>query len=161
MIECKEPQKNNTYNHCSFMNFMNTTLSKIMMILGGIFFFFAISSFLIPAGVDASIFPADNLQASVEDPFGKEDAKGVHATRDDVDLWDGIVSLINYLLLFIGILLLVIIIYAGVLIILSDGEEDAVTKGRKMIIYAVIGMVIIILSWSIVDWLTDIGSNVE
>ena len=72
-----------------------------------------------------------------------------------------IVSLINYFFLFIGILLFFIIIYAGVLIILSDGEEDAVTKGRKMIIYAVIGMVIIILSWSIVDWLTDIGSNVE
>lgn len=81
------------------------------------------------------------------------------AAQDDESLQTSIVKIINQFLLFLGVLLLGIIIYAGVIIITSDGEEDGLTKGRKMIVYAVIGVIVIFLSYSIVNWIGGIGSS--
>lgn len=98
------------------------------------------------------------------------DAFGIDGTKVDAaqdgDLKSSIITMLNYFLTFIGILLVMIIVYAGFNIIVSQGEEEELTKGRTMIVYAIIGVVIIFLSYTIVDFIgglttaEDSGSGV-
>ena len=68
---------------------------------------------------------------------------------------DLVVTIINYFLGLLGLIAVGFIIYAGVLMVTSSGSEDAVGKGRKIITYAVIGIVIILLSYTVVTFVTD------
>lgn len=122
-------------------------------ILAGVFFVMAPLSLADPSS-------ADFLKASAEDPFGVGGAK-IDAAADNTDLQSSLIAMINKVLLFLGIFLLFIVIYAGFIIINSDGKEDAITKGRKMIIYALIGVIVIVLSYTIVNWIGTIGNDLE
>lgn len=102
--------------------------------------------------------PAAGLKADIDDPFGTGNQIKIDAARDGT-LYESVVSIINYLLLFLGLLLLAFIIYAGVLIISSNGDDEALTKGRTIIIYALVGVIIIVLSYTIVNFITDVATG--
>lgn len=70
-------------------------------------------------------------------------------------LGQNITTLINYFLGFLGLIAVAFLIYAGVLMVTAGGDDDQVTKARKIITYAVVGIVIILLSWTIVTFVTD------
>lgn len=61
-----------------------------------------------------------------------------------------ILQIINFFLQFLGLVAVIMIIYAGVLYITSAGG-DSTEKAKKIILYAVIGILIILLSWAIVN----------
>ncbi len=65
-------------------------------------------------------------------------------------LSDRVVKFINQVLLYIGLILTLIVIYAGVVILFSFSDDDGIESAKKIIINAMIGIVIIILSYSIV-----------
>ena len=62
-------------------------------------------------------------------------------------------SIINYFLGFVGLVAVLILIYGGFTMITSQGEEDKFKEGRQMIIYAVIGIVVIVISYTLVGTL--------
>ena len=62
-----------------------------------------------------------------------------------------VVGVINYILTFLGLAAVVFIIYAGILLVTAAGEEKNVETAKKIIIYAAVGIVIILLSYSIVN----------
>ena len=64
-----------------------------------------------------------------------------------------IISMVNYFIGFLGFIATVFIIYAGVLMVVSAGNEEAVTKGKKILTYSAVGFVVIILSYSFVQFL--------
>ena len=101
-----------------------------------------------------TFFLTGDVMAAGDDPFGTGSGVKVAAASDG-DLKSSIVTMLNYFLGFIGILLVAIIIYAGFRIIVSQGEEEELTKGRTMIVYAIIGVVIIFLSYTIVGFIGD------
>ncbi len=70
-----------------------------------------------------------------------------------------VVDIINYVLSFLGLIAIIAIIYAGFIMIFSDGDEGAVTKARKIIIYAGIGIIIIFLSYAIVNFIVGVASK--
>lgn len=81
---------------------------------------------------------------------------------DDVqgeNLVENIMVFINYILTFIGIVALVLVIYAGFLILTAAGDEEALGKGKKILTYAAIGIVVVFLSYSIVNVLINSGST--
>lgn len=94
---------------------------------------------------------------AADDPFGTSGT--AVAAADETDLKSSIIVMLNYFLTFIGILLVAIIIYAGFRIIVSQGEEEELTKGRTMIVYAIIGVVIIFLSYTIVDFIGGLTNS--
>jgi hypothetical protein len=51
----------------------------------------------------------------------------------------------------VAILAVVFIIYGGFRMVAAAGNEEQVKAGRETIIYAVIGLVVVILSWVIVN----------
>ncbi len=89
-------------------------------------------------------------QSAIIDPNTRPDASV------DGEFSSNITTLINSLLAILGLIAVGFLIYAGVLMVTAGGNDEQVTKARKIITYAVIGIVIIILSWSIVGFVAGL-----
>jgi hypothetical protein len=63
--------------------------------------------------------------------------------------------IINIVLGFLGVIALILIIYAGFLWMTSEGNEEKVAKAKKTLISAVIGLLIILASWGIATFLIN------
>lgn len=62
-------------------------------------------------------------------------------------------NVINLLLYIAGILAVIYILIGGIRYVLSNGDSSAATKGRNNVIYALIGLVVAILSYAIVNFI--------
>lgn len=60
-----------------------------------------------------------------------------------------VVKIINLILSFLGILCLILIVFAGFKWMTAGGSEDQVKSAQAILKNAVIGLVIILLSWSV------------
>jgi len=74
---------------------------------------------------------------------------GANQTRESV------VKVINFVLGFLALIAVVFVIVGGIRILAAGGNEDSVTKGRKTIVYAIIGLVIIFFARVIVGFFTN------
>ncbi len=73
-----------------------------------------------------------------------------------------ITSIIRILFVLIGILSVVIIIVSGFRMVISSGNQDQITKAKKAITWAIIGLIVSLLSFSIVSIiqrLIQVGAN--
>ncbi len=70
-------------------------------------------------------------------------------------LGESITTIINYFLGLLGLVAVVFLIYAGVLMVTAGGNDEQVTKARKIIMYAIVGIVIILLSYTIVQFVSQ------
>ncbi|NLZ74312.1 Ig-like domain-containing protein [Candidatus Falkowbacteria bacterium] len=61
--------------------------------------------------------------------------------------------IIQITLSFLGVIALLLVIYAGFLWTTSGGDEDKITKAKKILKNAVIGLIIILSSWSIATFI--------
>lgn len=93
---------------------------------------------LFSACSQASSSPVCKAQGTTEDP-------AVHIINVAAD----IVALIA------GLAAVITIIIGGLTMITSSGKEEAVASARKHIVSALIGLVIIVLAWSIVRFVVD------
>lgn len=69
-------------------------------------------------------------------------------------------SAISVVLGILGIVFLVLVVYAGFLYLTSSGEEKSVGKAKKMLTQAVIGLVIIVSAYAIAGFVTTALTNV-
>lgn len=67
--------------------------------------------------------------------------------------------IVDFILLFLGLIAVVMVIYGGFLYVTSAGNEEAVGKGKKILIYAAIGIVIILISFALVNTLLGVGEE--
>ncbi len=74
------------------------------------------------------------------------DAAGV---KDNADISVLIGSVISTALTLVGLIFLILMVYAGYLWMTARGEEDQIDKARKIIIAAVIGLVIVVSAYAI------------
>jgi len=63
--------------------------------------------------------------------------------------------IIQILLSLLGVITLILVIYAGFLWMTSGGEEDKVRQAQKILSNAVIGLVIILSAWAITSFVLD------
>ena len=68
-------------------------------------------------------------------------------------------TIINWFLFFLGLLATAFLIYGGFLYITSAGNDDNVNKAKKIIIYAAIGIVLILVSAVLVNALVNMISG--
>ncbi len=72
-----------------------------------------------------------------------------------------IAMIVKYMLYFAGIIAVVFVIIGGYYYITARGNEEQATKGRQTLVYALIGVAIVILSYVIVSALTkQLTSNI-
>lgn len=68
---------------------------------------------------------------------------------------DGIITnVINVLLGIVGVVAIIMIIFGALRMVYSAGNEKTVTDARNTILYAVIGLIIAILAFAIVNFIT-------
>lgn len=84
-------------------------------------------------------------------------AKNVNDIQTAKKFSQYIQDIVAYLLLFLGIVGVLYIIYAGFNIIIAGGDEEKVKQGKKTIMHVLIGVLLIFLAYSIVKFV--IGKN--
>ncbi|MBT3835601.1 hypothetical protein HOF56_05165 [Candidatus Peribacteria bacterium] len=67
-----------------------------------------------------------------------------------------VINVLNIVLNFLALIAVVFVIVGGFRILTAGGNEENVTKGRKTIIYAIIGLVIIFFARVIVGFFTAV-----
>lgn len=70
-----------------------------------------------------------------------------------------ILTIINFFLGFLGLLAVIMVIYGGFLYVSSAGNEENVNKAKKILLYAVLGIVVIIISFALVNTLLTAGGQ--
>lgn len=72
-----------------------------------------------------------------------------------------VLTIINYFLGFLGLLAVIMIIYGGVTYVTSAGNDESVGNAKKIIMYALIGIIVILLSFVVVNTVLSAGEGVE
>jgi amino acid permease len=94
------------------------------------------------------------------DPYGLGAAGSVEGVVKS-DLHKTASRFIGYFMGFLGLLIVATFIYAGVLFITAQGDEKQLEKAKKMIFYATIGTLIVMLSYVIVSAIVGVRNVVE
>lgn len=68
--------------------------------------------------------------------------------------------IINALLTFLGLIFLVLVLYAGFLWMTAQGEDKQVTKAKEMLKQAIIGLVVIVAGYAISNFVLSSLVNV-
>jgi hypothetical protein len=63
-----------------------------------------------------------------------------------------ITTIINVMLFLIGILCVVMIIFGGIRYTTSTGEKGRIDSAKNTIIYAIVGLVVAIVAYALVNW---------
>lgn len=114
-----------------------------MLQVKNIFLVFSFGAlFLLPVTAHAVDFKSQ-LGAAAETGAGYDAASAKQDPRLIVT------NIIKIALSFVGILFLIMILYAGFTIMTARGEEDKVEKGKKTLGRAVLGLVVIMSAYSI------------
>ncbi|NOR86423.1 MAG: hypothetical protein GQ527_02320 [Bacteroidales bacterium] len=120
----------------------------LMLVFASVFLFLKVS----PAFAADGEFWAEGDQAAFQEIVGVE----------DVSLTSIIARIINIALGFLGILVVMIIMYAGFLWMTAGGDPDKVSKAKKWLTNGIIGLVIIASSWAIASFVTrSVGDATE
>ena len=114
-----------------------------------------LSKYLLIAGVFALSVPQKALAQCTD--AGNTIGQGINCAGNSLpaDLTGngGIVTaVINVLLSIVGVVAIIMIIVGALRMVLSSGNEKTVADARNTIIYAVIGLVVAILAFAIVNY---------
>ena len=61
-----------------------------------------------------------------------------------------IMGLVNWVAWFVGLMAVLMGLYAGILFITAGGNAETVTKARNILLYAIVGIAVAILAFSLV-----------
>lgn len=67
---------------------------------------------------------------------------------------------IDYALIFVGAIALGFVIYGGVLYITSGGDAEKTTKARNTLLYAILGVIVVVISYALVTWATGANESI-
>lgn len=81
------------------------------------------------------------------------------STSSATNIQDIIISVVKFILSFLGLLAIIIIIYGGFLWMTSRGNDDQVSQAKSTITAGLIGLVIIIAAYVITNVVIDIVQN--
>ena len=103
--------------------------------------------------VALAVAPAANAEYSLQG--GANDAKG-EGMKDGVGDANSLVKdVVNIILWIVGILSVIMLVWGGIKYTTSAGDTNKVTSAKNTIIYAVIGLIIAILAYAIVNFVIE------
>jgi len=80
------------------------------------------------------------------------------ATGGSGDIRDLALRIVNFFLGFLGVVAVIMVIYGGVTYVTAAGKDDAIGNAKKIITYALIGIVIILISFAVVNTVLGAGT---
>lgn len=112
--------------------------------------FFGLSGFLSTSPVLAQ--PDIGLNYIEEGDLGLE-------SGGDVNLQQLIVSILKYLMTFLGIIAVIIVLYGGFVWMTAGGNDDNVRRAKNIITAGIIGLAIVLASYAVVTFIVKITSD--
>lgn len=104
---------------------------------------------LVPAG---DVYAQADLSQGVSGGLAAADT-GSSANTKGIN---GIVTtIINVLLYIIGLISVIMIIIGGIRYATSNGDANSVTAAKNTILYAIVGLVVAIFAWAIVNFVVE------
>lgn len=95
----------------------------------------------------AAINPSNKINEGVKSAGGGSGSGG--------NLGGTIKTVINILLFIVGVVAVIVIIIGGLRYVISSGDQNQITTAKNTILYAVIGLVVAIMAYAIVNWVVD------
>ncbi len=65
---------------------------------------------------------------------------------------------ISYFLSFLGLVAVAVILYGGVLMVIAAGDDEQFGKGKTAVQYSLVGIIVILLAYSLVNWVLGVAS---
>lgn len=81
--------------------------------------------------------------------------EGLNKTQDaagGLEMNDVIKTIITTMLFIVGILAVIMIIYGGIRYVTAHGDKTQVASAKDTVVYAVVGLVVAIVAYALVDW---------
>ena len=72
--------------------------------------------------------------------------------RNNEQIQGFVKNLVNVMLYVLGAISVIVIIFAGIFYVMSMGDATAITKAKNTLLYAVIGLVVALLAYAIVNF---------
>ena len=101
---------------------------------------------LAPASTSYAVDPAQQIQTGVNGAGGSGNNNFPNLLK----------KIVNILLFIIGSVAVIMIIVGGLRYTLSGGDGTQVTSAKNTILYAIIGLVVAILAYGIVNWVVGV-----
>lgn len=92
---------------------------------------------------------------------GISDSKGDRVAEKVDDPQQLVKGIVNGILYFVGILSVIMLIWGGILYTTSSGDSNKVTTAKNTIMYAVIGLVVAIFAYAIVNFVLTTSRGVS
>lgn len=105
---------------------------------------------LAPMAVPSAHAAINDLEGNLDRVAGSQGAG-----LEDQDLTDTIGLLIGVLLGFLGVVFLILIIYAGLLWMTAAGNPDSVKKAKDILLNSIIGLIILLSAYAISSFVID------
>lgn len=105
---------------------------------------------LLALGVTVATGTVD-VAAQIGDGIGAT-ADAANPGGEAADLETIIRNVINIMLYIIGAIAVIMLIYGGIRYTTSGGNANSVTAAKNTIIYAILGLVVAIFAYAIVNW---------
>ena len=82
--------------------------------------------------------------------------QGLPTGTDTSGIYGSILTILTTFLSFVGIIAVVVIVIAGIMLLISGGDEGRKDTAKKIIMYAIIGLIIIALASTIVRFVASL-----
>lgn len=112
-----------------------------------------VGSFITAAGIYENKAYADSAADLIKqgaDSTGQQDSRSAGDIAKDV---------VNIMFFIVGIMAVIMIIWGGIRYVLSAGNSAALTSAKNTIMYAVIGLIVAILAYTIVNFVINTVSG--
>lgn len=127
------------------MKKIRTFIINFMAVLGIVSFSLVAPVFAQESGGDCK--PADCIKGGLDSVGGDK--------TDDKALENGIKNVVNVLLFILGAIAVIMIIIGGIRYTTSNGDASNIKSAKDTILYAVVGLVVAILAYAIVNFVVD------
>lgn len=125
-------------------------MKKLTLLI--IAFVIAVTGMLTLAPVQGSIVHAATTD---EMKKGYDAAGGRNQTDNTASLATVIQNIVNVMLYILGAIAVVMIILGGLRYTMSNGDQSAISGAKNTILYAVIGLIVAIMAYAIVNFVID------
>jgi len=97
------------------------------------------------------VFLISNVSLAQDDPYGLSYGEATGLSSTDIRI--SIIRVIRVILGVLGIIALILIVYAGFIWMTSGGNANNIEKAKKILASTVIGLIIIIMAFAIVQYI--------
>lgn len=96
--------------------------------------------------------------AAAEDALGNADEINVGGGGGGgIDLKATIISIVKTVLTYVSLIAVVVIIIAGIWLIVGLGDDGAKDKAKKIVLYTIVGLILILIARAIVTFIIGLG----